>query len=333
MRSRIDVKKLLYALPHSRTLRELARNAGVSHTAVRRLLKELSTQGRFRVITDDSFWGLTRVIVLDQEGRVPRHVPPGTTGLRTLISEQGSGTLIMSYIPKRLVDKYMETLREEVDVSEWFTSKEYIAWLPNPELEAVTPKDFEKLVDRSAEYVPPRTRAKPLSMPDEYDLILLWGKLLYGPFTRPSDIFSKIRGVESPSKQVLSYHYRAHFQPGWRYTTYFKLESTMEAPFIVYYLKGIESERVAKALALLPGHGMSFIGENHAIYMGQPLCGYHPLFLEIPQTYNVEAPYGISYMKLDLYTDVPRLWEMLDRDKKEWKWPEHKIPIKLQEKT
>jgi hypothetical protein len=101
----------------------------------------------------------------------------------------------------------------------------------------------------------------------------------------------------------------------------------------MYYLKGSDAERVARALALLPLLGMSFIGEKQALYMGQPLCGYHSLFLEIPQTYNVEAPYGVSYMKLDFYTDVPRLWEMLDRDKKEWKWPEHKIPIRLQEKT
>jgi len=38
---RVDVKRLLYALPQSRTLRELARNAKVSHTAVRRVVKEL----------------------------------------------------------------------------------------------------------------------------------------------------------------------------------------------------------------------------------------------------------------------------------------------------
>ncbi|MGB9786167.1 MAG: hypothetical protein ACPLRJ_02690 [Infirmifilum uzonense] len=333
MRSRIDVKKILYALPHSRTLRELARNAGVSHTAVRRLLKELSTQGRFRVVTDDGFWGLTRVIAFDEEGRIPRQVPFGTTGLRTIVSEQGSGTLVMSYIPKRLVDKYMETLREEVDVSEWFSSKEYIAWLPNPELEAVTPKDFEKLVDRSAEYVPPKTRAKPLNMPDEYDLILIWGKLVYGPFARPSDIFSKIEGVEMPSKQVLSYHYRVHIEPGWRYTTYFEIANVEEIPFVFYYLRGSEAERVARALALLPGHGMSFIGEHSALYIGQPLCGYHPLFLDIPQNYDVVAPYGVAYMKLDLYTSVPRLWKLLDREKKEWRWLGEKIPITLHEKT
>jgi len=327
---RIDVKRLLYALPHSRTLRELARNAKVSHTAVRRVVKELSKEGEFRVVTDDNFYNLTRIVAFVDT--VPERLPFGTTGVRLFNSLEGKKVLVMAYIPRPLAEDYIKSLSEEAHVLDWFASTDYVAWLPHPELESVTPRDFDSLVDRAHELIPLRTNLRPLATMDQIDLVLLWGKLLLGPFARPTEIFNRLLAegerVEAPSKQVLSYHYRVHIQPGWRYNTYFKYTSQEELPFTAYYMKGKEAEKVARALALLPTHGLAIIGQGRALYLGQPLCAYHPLLVEIPQTYVVEPL--TMYMKLDLYTDVPRLWKLLDPETKRWRWVEEKIPVKAQ---
>ncbi|QOJ78828.1 hypothetical protein IG193_08795 [Infirmifilum lucidum] len=324
---RVDVERLLYALPYSRTLRELARNSKVSHTAARRIVRELSTEGAFRFVPDDSFYGLTRLVAFVD--RVPRRLPFTTTGVRSLVSQEGMHTLVMAYLPEALAGKYVESLSEEAGVLEWFVTRDYVAWLPRPELRGVSPGEFDGLVDRAPEYIPPRTNLRPLAVPDQIDLVLLWGKLLMGPFARPTEIYSRAsreEGLPAVSKQVLSYHYRAHVQPGWRYSTYFKYISSEELPFVAYYVRGREAERVARALALLPNLGMSLIGDGRALYMGQLQCRYHTLFAEIPQSYGVEAT--LMFMKLDLRLDVPRLWRLLDAEHRKWRWVEEKVEVR-----
>jgi len=329
-------KALLLALPRARSLRELARLSRLSLSTVERLVDKMKQDGNFKLVPDDDFFGLARVVAFAPGDAEVKKVPIGTNYVRCFRTYSGPVKVIGAYVPRALAPNYIADLKKHVEIAGHFTSTEYAAWIPTAETLAEE-VDITKLSERVLVAGEGRKdEASRGRVPDDVDLKLLVGKLVYGPFIRAAEILIKLSRrvkIKLLPKQTLSYHYRNHLLPGWRATTYHEYKDEKQVPFVGLYLKGKEAGKVAKILAMLPYSGVAAIAENKAFYMGQLKCSLYPQVAELVAVHNAKAPFGLMYMKLELVSWIPPLWVFVKKEGKKWRWRWHRKSLLVKQRT
>ncbi|PLJ77431.1 hypothetical protein [Infirmifilum sp. SLHALR2] len=219
----VDEMRLLYSLPFARSLRELARLAGVSPNTAVKFYNEWSLRGRFVMVPDDAYFGFARVVYIAEKTTWPGSLPYGSLEVMTLSSPRGEHTLVHGLVPRVLVDDYVRDLAATLGEGSALAAQEVQHWIPISKLQGLRPVDAERLPKLVDSLLPALKRAEPLDMPDVWDLVYLTGKMMLGPFARPSDLLRRLQPLfwlPIPAQTTRSYHYKLHFLPGWLYTTF-----------------------------------------------------------------------------------------------------------------
>lgn len=327
---RVDESRVLYALPRARGLRDISRRVGVAHSTVRRVLQSFSRRGELFAVFDYAYFGLTTVVYVSEGGSTPGSLPYGSHTVVELASLRGKHTAVLGLVPRPLARLYAEAAREAVGEGRFIEASEELHWLPIEELARAGAHAAAKLPERLGEVLGWVKRPAPLGMPDHVDLVLLTGKMLYGPFARAYSIAEKLAPLARMpplSHQSTSYHFRRHVRPGWLYTTVRLRREPREAPLVALELRGVDAARVAKALALLPFWGSAYAGEREALYLGQVSCDLLPTVYELLQTHRVDAPEGLMLATREVKLGVPLFWRFLDEDGSRWRWVEERVRV------
>ncbi len=326
----VDERPLLYAVPRARSLRELARIAGVAATTAIKFYQHRSRRGKFFIVPDDAYYGLARVVFIAEKAKWPGSLPYGSLSLHVLSSPSREHALVIGLVPQALARNYVDDLHATLGEGRAFIAQEVQHWLPLKELQGLRPEKVAKLPGIVDSILPKFERPEPLKMPDFYDLVYLTGKMMLGPYPRPKTILEKLQHLhwaEIPSHTVISYHYRVHFLPGWLYTTYHEYRDPGKAPVVALELEGKDAPRVAKALALLPAWGSSYIAGRWALYVGQVEASFLPYVYELLHEWRAEATRGLMFVKASVELDTPLLWKFLSGDEKTWVWVEERARV------
>ncbi len=327
---RVDEDRVLYSILKARSLRELGRLSGVSHSTAKRIIEGFTRKGGLLPVFDDEYFGLARVVYVSQAKRLPSYLPYGSMLVERLESHRGGYVVVVGYIPRDLVSKYLEDLKGKLGEGEVYYGREVAYWVPVEALRHLLPSRLIQLPELVEEILPRFEKPKPLRMPDQIDLELLTGKLIYGPFVRAWEIMKRLEsmlGHPIPSYQTISYHYRLHLAPGWLYTTFYEVKDASKAPRVTLMFKGREASKVAKALALLPVSGTSYIDGRRAIYMGQLDPAYLPEIYGLFHAYRVELLEGLFFVKEHFKLEQPLLWRFLNENNSGWVWVEERVRI------
>jgi hypothetical protein len=129
---------------------------------------------------------------------------------------------------------------------------------------------------------------------DWIDLLIVYFKMKYA-YTKLSEIHGSIRkvfGVEPPSRQLMSYHYRTHVSTLWSYNSIgYKLSQTL-VPEKVYLFKGPHSKVIARTLTEAPSFYEALYNEEAGVVFSQPPSYIGPFFYTALSRSNVELPVG-----------------------------------------
>jgi len=326
----VDEMRLLYSLPFARSLRELARLAGVSPNTAVKFYNQWSLRGSFIMVPDDAYFGFARVVYIAEKASWPGSLPYGSLEVMTLSSPRGEHTLVHGLVPRVLVEDYVRDLAATLGEGGALVAQEVQHWVPISKLQGLRPVDAERLPKLVDSLLPELKRAEPLDMPDVWDLVYLTGKMMLGPFARPSYLLRRLQPLfwlPIPAQTTRSYHYKLHFLPGWLYTTFRERRRPQEAVKVALELEGKDAARVAKALALLPAWGVSFIADRRAVYVGQVDAAFLPSVYDILHGWRAEAVRGLLFAKSHLELDKPLLWRFLSDDGKAWVMVEERARV------
>jgi len=329
------VQKILLHIPHARNLRELAKITKMPPTTVQNIVNKLKSIGRLKFIPDYSYFGLINVATIVQT-KYPidySSLPFGTTALREFKGIGLKISVIYGLVPNKLKQTYIEKLTNTVDgdIIDIVESKEFMSWKPEEDfIVFLNNKGIVPVIDKLHSILE-QSKFSPKYkennwVPDEIDLKILAGKIVWGPYKRPSIILRSINNSEDkpvPPKQTISYHYKNHVLKGWKYNTFHYYLPVRKVPFIALYLRGREAPALARALLALPGSMFAYLDENKAYILAQYPCNLlHDVF-SLTSVADVEAPLGILMMKLDFKAKLPKLWWFLNKvgRRYEWRWP------------
>ncbi|MEZ0346367.1 MAG: hypothetical protein ABWK01_07440 [Infirmifilum sp.] len=327
---RIDESRVLYSIPKARSIRELGRLAGVSHSTAKRVVDDLSSRGSFLIVVDDEYFGFTHVVFIAPFKRVPGSLPYGSRMALSASSPGGYYIIVVGYVPAALSSLYVKGLQEALGKGEVLVTSEVTYWVPLERLRNLRQGEVDVLAEKLEDFLPRFKKPEKNRMPDAIDLELLTGKLMFGPYARAWEIIKKLSHLlwhPLPSYQSVSYHYRLHFYPGWLYTTYHEKRDPSKAPKVALLLKGREAGRVAKALASLPVWGVAYTAKRAAVYLGQLEVGYLQAAYDLAHSYGVKVQDGLMLVKNEVDLGVPHLWRFLDDETKKWVWVRDRVRV------
>jgi len=334
--------KVISVIPTSKTLREVARKSNMSLSTVQYIFKRLYKKGKAYFVPDYYQIGIIPIAFIT-DSIIFDEIPYGTMSIRNVY---GNGCLkfIIAIVPYKFIDRYCEDFGlQKGDKEVLVRGLKYIRWRPDsggtlylPRKRILIPT-FSKLFDQvKHESEKIESYIEENKVPDLLDMIILTGKLHFGPFSRPLEILKKAK-EEDPkipivSSQVLAYHYKKHVIKTWLYNTYIPFLPMNLVPFRIFFIKGREAGLLARFLIKLPYFNFALIDVNSSIIVGQPPCFMHEKIFETFSMFDVELPLGELIMSSrSIVRFVPHLWKFVrwDGGRWVWWWPEERLRVRV----
>lgn len=288
--------KVLVAATKSLSVAKVSENASLPYSTVIDVVKRLA-----RLKIGISFvphldkMGLRSVFLL-YEDKPLRSLPIYTQTVYKLLSRKRY-LGIKALIPENLEAEYVSAIPGEPLYSVRTTEVRY--WTPEGKLTKYLPG--YNIVLPSADGLDD-VLAAARSLPHRYeklwvdwvDLVIVYFKLKYA-YTKLSDMARLIKesfGLEPPSRQLMSYHYRSHVVGLWAYNrTVFRLNTAL-VPMKLYLLTGKEGAFASRALVHAPYIFEALVGDSCSLVTGQPPSYLEPLIYEVLYSTNSEMPFG-----------------------------------------
>ncbi|MEZ0346738.1 MAG: hypothetical protein ABWK01_09320 [Infirmifilum sp.] len=204
---------------------------------------------------------------------------------------------VEALVPERYLDDYISLFSGEPAYS--LSTFEVKYWTPLGKLTQYYPRlglllpDSKHLMDVLREAsVPPSPQEK--KWIDWVDLVVLYFKVKYA-FTKLSSMLTLVRqffGVDPPSRQLMSYHYRTHVTALWSYNCpTFRLNTSL-IPLKLFVFGGKEGETAARVLVQAPYMYEALVGESTAVVLGQPPSYLEPLIHTVMNMTTPELLFG-----------------------------------------
>lgn len=330
--------KIIEAASTSRTVREISKKTKISPSTVKNILERLREKGSLRYVPNYLYFGfIPLAVICDFDEELSRLHITGTLGRRILYGLE-KYILFTALIPVVFVDEYTRMLDAKKIVVK---GTEYLRWRPdlsrefyNQEKEVLEPcfKKCFSLIDSTPknygnQYI------KPGPPPDHIDLAILTFKLARGPFIKLSEVIRLAASIDpifdkAYSRQTLSYHYRKHVIPGWRYNSFSAYLPLKNVPMKILYFKGREAPLLARVLIRLPYFYSAFIDGDTSLIAAQIPCSFEEEFYNFLSVLDVDMPLGVLIQSSkDINRLMPFLWKFvgIKDNYRFWRWPEIKV--------
>jgi DNA-binding Lrp family transcriptional regulator len=311
--------KVLYYAPTSNTLSKISEQAKLPYSTVIDIIRRLQeSKISMHFVPNLGLMGLKYVFLLFP-GPPFREYPLYTLRVYRLIGKQifpgmtGLYTGVLGLVPESQVSNYVKSFGMQPEFQ--IVGDEYKHWTPNGKLTrydtalGVVVPDIENIDDAILTSMSPIIRHERKWI-DWIDLLIVYFKMKYA-YTKLSEVHSSIRrvfGIDPPSRQLMSYHYRSHVAPLWTYNSVsYELPKT-SVPEKIYIFKGPHSKVITRTLVEAPFFLEGLYSEDTGLVVGQPPSYVEPIFYTVLSKVNVEMPIGILL--------VEKLWnfEWLTQD-------------------
>jgi len=299
----INEWKVLYYATNSSTVSRISEQAKLPYSTVIDVIKRLLRNNiTMHFVPNLSMLGLKYVFLLFSGPPSPTY-PPYTLRVYRLLGKQiypgvtGSYTGVLGLVPESHIPSYLKNFSCKPEFL--VVGDEYKHWTPTGRLTRYdaalgivvpNPEPLDEVILASMGPIAKWNK----KWVDWIDLLIVYFKMKYA-YTKLSEIHGSIRkvfGVEPPSRQLMSYHYRTHVSTLWSYNSIgYKLSQTL-VPEKVYFFKGPHSKVLARTLTEAPSFYEALYNEEAGVVFSQPPSYIGPFFYTALSRSNVELPVG-----------------------------------------
>jgi hypothetical protein len=269
--------RILQAYPSSLNLAKVASSTGLPYSTVVDVTRRLRERGvTVHYVPKLDRLGVTPLLVV-VEGDLPPQTPAYTVYRGEGIGKRRC-TVLHALLPDRLVHDYLSLLPKEPLIEVRGLEVRY--WDPRGRLTrydagrgVVVPdtSGLEEVVLSCSRPPSPEER----KWVDWLDLLIISFKMRNAYAKLSSIVKSLEPGEQTPSRQLLSYHYRMHVAPLWRANSV-RYELPESCPRKLYILEGKASAAAARSLVEAPYFHEAVVGDGLAGVLSQ-----HPCTLEV----------------------------------------------------
>uniref|UniRef100_A0A7C4B9Q4 Lrp/AsnC family transcriptional regulator n=1 Tax=Thermofilum pendens TaxID=2269 RepID=A0A7C4B9Q4_THEPE len=269
--------KILQAYPSSPNLAKVASSTGLPYSTVVDVTRRLRERGiTVHYVPKLDKLGITPLLVV-VEGDLPPQTPA-----YTVYRGEGIGkrkyTVLHALLPDRLIHDYLSLLPREPSIEVRGLEVKY--WDPRGRLTKYDAGRGIVVPDESSLEEVILSCSRPPSLEerkwvDWLDLLIISLKMRNAYAKLSSIVKSLGPGGQTPSRQLLSYHYRMHVAPLWRANS-IRYELPESCPRKLYLLEGKACAAAAHSLVEAPYFHEAVVGEGVAGVLSQ-----HPCVLEV----------------------------------------------------